>query len=180
MDIWATEGREMIRIRKEEPQDIEAVHEVNVRAFGGRLEADLVVTLRNNRIDLLSLVAVKENEIVGHILFSPVTIENADRNVQGMGLGPVSVPPEHQRQGIGSNLIRSGITTLNEHLCPFVTVLGHADYYPRFGFEPASRHGIRSEWKVSDELFMILVLNESEMQGVSGIAKYRPEFAQTM
>ena len=98
---------------------------MNVRAFGRTLEADLVDKLRNNRICLLSLVAVKQNEIVGHILFSPVAIENGDRNVQGMGLAPMSVLPEHQRQGIGSKLIRTGITMLKDRQCPFVIVLGH-------------------------------------------------------
>ena len=100
---------------------------MNVRAFGRTLEADLVDKLRNNRICLLSLVAVKQNEIVGHILFSPVAIENGDRNVQGMGLAPMSVLPEHQRQGIGSKLIRTGITMLKDQQCPFVIVLGHVE-----------------------------------------------------
>lgn len=170
----------MIRIRKEQPPDIEAIREENLRAFGRTLEADLVEKLRHNCSDLLSLVALEQNELVGHILFSPAIIEDEDRTVQGMGLAPLSVLPEYQRQGIGSELIRAGIAILNDRRCPFVIVLGHAEYYSRFGFEPASRRLIRSEWKVSDEAFMILVLNESEMQGVSGVAKYRPEFAETV
>jgi putative acetyltransferase len=170
----------MIRIRKEQPLDIGAIREVNLRAFGRKLEADLVEKLRHNCSDVLSLVAIEQNEVVGHVLFSPAIIENGDRAVKGMGLAPLSVLPQYQRQGIGSELIRTGIAILNDRRCPFVIVLGHAEYYPRFGFEPASRHLIRSEWKVPDEAFMILVLNESEMQGVSGVAKYRPEFAETV
>jgi putative acetyltransferase len=178
MDDPLCESR--VRVQEEQLQDIEAIHKVNVRAFGGSLEADLVDRLRNNCANLLSLAAVKQNEIVGHILFSPITIENEERNILGMGLAPMAVLPEHQRQGIGSKLITKGVTMLKDRQCPFIIVLGHAEYYPRFGFEPASRHGIRSEWKVPDDAFMILVLSTSEMQGISGLAKYRPEFAETV
>jgi putative acetyltransferase len=76
--------------------------------------------------------------------------------------------------------VRTGISRLASSDCAFVIVLGHADYYPRFGFEPASRYGVRSEWEVPDDGFMILVLNESVMQGISGVARYRPEFAEAM
>lgn len=169
----------MITIRQEQPQDLKTIREVNRRAFGQRQEADLVDKLRQNYHDLLSLVAVIQNEVVGHILFTPVTIESAARTVQGMGLAPMAVLPEYQRQGIGSKLVRSGIEQLKKRQCPFIIVLGHAEYYPRFDFEPASRYGIRSEWEVEDEAFMILLLNESEMQDISGVARYLPEFAET-
>lgn len=170
----------MIKIREEQPQDIKAIREVHMRAFGQTQEADLVDKLRQNCNDLLSLVALMENHVVGHILFSPATIEVEDRTVQGMGLAPMAVLPECQRRGIGSELVRTGIARLESRQCPFVIVLGHAHYYPRFGFEPASRHGIRSEWEVPVDAFMILVLNESEMNGISGVAKYRREFAEAM
>ena len=170
----------MVKIRKEQPQDIPIIHEVNKRAFGQLLEADLVDRLRRNCNDLLSLVAVVGNEIVGHILFSPVTVEGEETMAEGMGLAPMAVLPEYQRQGIGSKLVRAGIARLASSGCGFVIVLGHADYYPRFGFEPASRYGIRSEWEVPDDAFMIVVLNESVMQGISGVARYRPEFAEAV
>ena len=170
----------MIKIREEQKQDIQAIREVNIRAFGQTQEADIVNKLRQNCNGLLSLVAVMQNQVVGHILFSPATVEHEDRTVQGMGLAPMAVLPEHQRQGIGSELIRAGIGRLKRRRRPFVIVLGHADYYPRFGFEPASIHAIRCEWEVPDDAFMILVLNKSEMWGISGVAKYRPEFAEAM
>jgi len=170
----------MIRIRKEQPQDIKAIREVNKQAFGQIQEADVVDKLRDNCSDLVSLVAVMQNHVVGHILFSPATIEGKNRTVEGMGLAPMAVLPEYQRQGIGSELIRTGIAKLKTGRCPFVIVLGHAEYYPRFGFKPASHHGIRSEWEVPEGAFMILVLNESEMYSISGVARYRPEFAEAM
>jgi putative acetyltransferase len=167
-------------IREEQSEDIPAIREVNKRAFGQSQEADLVDELRRNCNDLLSLVAIKQNQVVGHILFSPATIEGQERTLQGMGLAPMAVLPKYQRQGIGAELTRTGITRLESKGCPFVIVLGYSSYYPRFGFEPASHHRIRSEWEVPDDAFMILVLNESEMEGISGVARYRPEFAETI
>ena len=168
----------MITIREEQPQDIKIIHDLNKRAFGQTQEADLVDRLRQTCDDLLSLVALIENEVVGHILFTPVVVEGEQEVLQGMALAPMAVLPEYQRQGIGSELVRNGIEKLNKRQCPFIIVLGHAEYYPRFGFEPASRYGIRSEWEVPDDAFMILVVNESELQGGAGLARYRPEFAE--
>ena len=170
----------MIRIREEQPHDIEAISELNVQAFGQTQEADLIDKLRQNCNDLLSLVAVIQDQVVGHVLFSPARIESLERTVQGMALAPMAVLPEYQRQGIGSELVRTGIDKLKEWPCPFLIVLGHAEYYPRFGFEPASRYGIRSEWEVPDDAFMILVLNEPDMNDISVVAKYRPEFTEAM
>jgi putative acetyltransferase len=170
----------MVRIRKERPEDVSAIRQVNIQSFGRTMEADIVDKLRRDCKDLLSLVAVKEKEIVGHVAFNPVIVEGEYGTVRGMGLAPMAVLPRCQLQGIGSKLIRTGIARLRSRRCPFVIVLGHPQYYPRFGFEPASHCGIRSEWQVSDEAFMILVLDESEMRGTSGVAKYRPEFAEAM
>jgi len=137
-------SKKTIRVREEQSDDIPAIREVNERAFGQPLEADLVDKLRQNCKDLLSLVARAENEVVGHILFSPAIIESEDGTVRGMGLAPMAVLPEYQRQGVGAELIRTGITKLESKGCPFVVVLGHAEYYPRFGFEPASSQRVES------------------------------------
>ncbi len=88
----------------------------------------------------------------------------------------MAVLPDRQRDGIGSKLVRRGLDELRERNCPFVIVLGHPEYYPRFGFEPASKRGVRCKWEVPDEVFMILVLDEAAMAGVSGLAHYRSEF----
>jgi len=161
----------MIEIRDEALGDEEAIRRVNEEAFGQPDEARIVDALRAHCPDLLSLVAVDGEEVVGHILFSPASLERA----RGMGLAPMSVLPGRQRDGIGSRLVEEGLRRLRERGCPFVIVLGHAEYYPRFGFEPASAHGVRCKWDVPDEVFMILVLDAPVMEGVSGVAHYRGE-----
>jgi len=173
-------AQDMATVREELPEDINAIRLVNIGAFGRTQEADVIDKLRRNCSDLLSLVAVRRNEVVGHILFSPATIEGEDGTTRGMGLAPMAVRTEYQRQGIGSELVRAGIAKLKSRRCPFVIVLGHPQYYPRFGFERASRYAIRSEWQAPDEAFMILILDESETRSISGTAKYRPEFAEAI
>jgi putative acetyltransferase len=122
------------------------------------------------------LVAV-DDAVVGHILFTPVVVESAGRRVVGMGLAPMAVLPDRQRQGVGSQLVRRGLDILRERGCPFVVVVGHPEYYPRFGFEPASTHGLTSQWKgVPDAAFMVVILDVHAMAGVSGVARYREEF----
>jgi putative acetyltransferase len=169
-----------ITLREEQSGDAAAIRKVHEQAFGQPQEADIVDKLRRHCNDLLSLVAVTENKIVGHILFSPLEIKSKETTVQGMGLAPMAVLPKFRRQGIGAGLVREGITRLKSQGCPFVIVLGHPEYCPRFGFEPASRYRIQSEWEVPDDAFMILVLNQSEMRGVSGLARYRPEFDEAI
>jgi putative acetyltransferase len=171
----------MITIREEQHQDIHAIHEVNMQAFGQNQEAGLIDTIRRSCNDLISLVAVAQNTIVGHIFFSPVTIESkTKKTIRGVGLAPMAVLPAFQRQGVGTELVRDGIERVRKKGFPFIIVLGHASYYPRFGFEPASHYGIRCEWDVPDIAFMILLLDESQMRESAGLARYLPEFAQAM
>ena len=162
-----------IKIRKERPDDIAAVRKLHKRAFDQDQEANIVDVLRSNSAALLSLVASLDERVVGHIMYSPLEVGQRT----GAGLGPMAVLPEHQRQGIGSKLIEAGNQELKEAGCPFIVVIGHADYYPRFGFAPAQAHGITCEWDVPDNVFMVLVLDLAKMQGVSGLAKYRHEFS---
>lgn len=167
----------MIRIRHEQPGDEAAIRSVNEKAFGQTTEADLVEALRRRCPDRLSLVAEEGGRIVGHILFTPVVIDGNRPSPRGMGLAPMAVLPEHQKGGIGSALVLSGLKILREQACPFVIVLGHPHYYPRFGFVPASRHGLACFWPgVPDEVFLVLVIEEKGMAGVSGTVRYRPEF----
>ena len=166
----------MITIRPESPEDASAVRRLNELAFGQPAEADLVEKLRAACGDALSLVAVAD-EVVGHILFTPVVVEDASTRVLGMGLAPMAVLPDRQRQGIGSQLVRRGVDLLRERRCPFVVVVGHPEYYPRFGFEPASAHALVSQWDgMPDAAFMVLILDDHAMAGVRGVARYRGEF----
>jgi len=171
----------MITIRPERPDDIAAVRTINEAAFGEPTEANIVDSLRNACPDAVSLVAVEDDEILGHIFFSPVSVSGEHEVPRGMGLAPMAVLPERQRQGIGSLLVRAGIDVMREQNCPFIIVLGHPEYYPRFGFAPASLHALSCQWDgVPDEAFMALILDEPAMAGVSGKARYRDEFDQAM
>jgi putative acetyltransferase len=171
----------MITIRPERPDDIAAVHAINETAFGEPTEATIVDSLRDACPDAVSLVAVEDDRILGHIFFSPVFVSGGHEGPQGMGLAPMAVLPERQRQGIGSMLVRAGIDAMRERNCPFIIVLGHPEYYPRFGFAPASHHGLSCQWDgIPDEAFMVLILDEPAMAGVSGTASYRDEFDQAM
>ena len=118
---------------------------------------------------------------MGHVFFSPVFVSTAGGPIQGMGLGPMAVVPDRQRQGIGSLLVQAGIAAMRERGCPFVIVLGHPEYYPRFGFVPASQHGLSCQWNgVPDQVFLVLVLDEQTISSLSGVARYRDEFDQAM
>jgi putative acetyltransferase len=163
----------LVEIREEHPDDVAAIRDVNARAFGRLQEADLVDALRSNGAVSLSLVATVGREALGHILYSPVRVGQ----ISGTGLGPMAVAPEHQRRRIGSQLVETGNRMLKELGCPFVVVLGHPDFYPRFGFKPASTYGVACQWAVPDNVFMLSVLDAEALRGLSGLAEYRPEFS---
>ncbi|MBL8207012.1 MAG: N-acetyltransferase [Blastocatellia bacterium] len=163
-------------IRPEQPADIPAIHHVVEQAFqeafGSTAEADLVDNLRANGKAIISLVAVENDQIVGHILFSEVTLGDA----MIIGLAPVAVLPSHQKQGIGALLINEGIHACRNAGYTAMVVLGHPEYYPRFGFVSASRFGIKSEYDVSDETFMAMELQPEALANCAGVAKYQAEF----
>jgi putative acetyltransferase len=134
--------------------------------------------LRGRGKAVLSLVATEEERVVGHILFSLVTIEEAGRVSEGIALGPMAVLPERQSAGVGSTLVRAGLERCREAARERVVVLGHPAYYPRFGFVPASRFGLRCEYDVPDEVFMAMELKEGAFEGIRGLVKYAPEFTE--
>jgi putative acetyltransferase len=170
--ILGNDAPARVEIREETRADLPGIRQVNARAFGRSHEARIVDELRSNGAALLSLVAVRDGHVVGHILYSPASIAD----VVGAALGPMAVLPEYQRQGIGSRLVATGNRILAGAGCPFIIVLGHAEFYPRFGFQPAKSLGITCEWDVPDDAFMVAVLNEQRMTAVSGRAVYRHEF----
>ncbi|MFQ6027505.1 MAG: GNAT family N-acetyltransferase [Dehalococcoidia bacterium] len=146
-------------------------------AFGGSGEANLVEELQRQGAATLALVAVLDGRVVGHILFSPVTIDSEWGSQNALGLGPMAVRPEHQNQGIGSSLLREGLKLCRERGHQIVVVLGHPAYYPRFGFRTAAPLGVRCEYDAPEEAFMVLELQPGALEGVSGVVKYRPEFS---
>ena len=171
----------MVEVRFERPEDIDEVRLLNDKAFGQIFEGRIVDNLRKSRNRILSLVAISKNKVVGHIMFSPVTIETQKGVIEGMGLAPMAVSPELQKQGIGSILVKEGLRIIRNTSCPFVIVLGYEKYYPRFGFQRASKYGLKCQWEgIPDEAFMAMILNDPVMKGVSGIVRYRNEFDEAM
>lgn len=152
----------MATIRREQLGDEQQIRIVNQRGFGQSEEADLVDKLQLTCSEAISLVAVSGGQIVGYILFTPVTIQTKEIIITGMGLAPMAVLPEFQQQGIGSQMVKAGLEAAEKAKYPFVIVLGHRTFYPRFGFVPASLYGVKSEYEnVSDETFMILVFDQA-------------------
>jgi putative acetyltransferase len=168
----------MTIVRAESPEDLKSVRRVNELAFGQPNEADLVDALRANLkvTEYVSLVAVLDDQVVGHIFFSPVTIESDSGVFTAIGLAPMAVLPEHQNSGIGSKLVRDGLKECRRLGQDIVVVLGHPNYYPRFDFIPAIQKGLRSEYDVPDDVFMVLEQSEDALAGRRGLVKYRPEF----
>ena len=165
-----------MQIRPERAADIPSIHALNRAAFETSTEADLVDALRERANPIISLVADEGGSIVGHILFSPITLP-AHAEPKIMGLAPMAVLPARQRQGIGSALVRAGLEHCAQLGCSAVVVLGHAEYYPRFGFVPASRFSIGCEYDVPDQVFMALELEPGILRGKSGTIRYHAAFA---
>ncbi len=164
-----------VAIRTEQAADRGRIHGVHARSFPTDAEARLVSSLRANGALLLSLVAVVDGEVVGHIAFSRVTVESSEHIAHGVGLAPMAVTPGYRGQGIGGLLIRAGLDQLRRDGEPFCVVLGHASYYPRHGFERASTRGLRWERPAPEASFFVQELAPGGLQGVSGIVRYRRE-----
>lgn len=162
-----------IQIRNEETNDIEQVRELLRMAFPTDAESRLVDALRANGKAIISLVAVHDDQVLGHILFSPVSTTPLSES-SGIGLAPVAVLPGVQSQGIGSQLIRDGLRLCKELGYDYCVVLGGPEYYSRFGFEKASRSGLQNEYSVDDEF---MVIRFSEHGFPRGLVRYASEFA---
>lgn len=165
-------------IRRERPEDLIEVRHINLSAFETETEAKLVDGLRNRGIPLISLVAEEGGTLVGHILFSPVTLECGGENISIAGLAPMAVLPEWQRKGVGSRLVEEGLRQCRNAGYDAVVVLGHPEYYPRFGFVPSTDYGIKSEYEVPAEVFMIRELKDEVLANCRGTVKYDEAFNQ--
>jgi putative acetyltransferase len=169
-----------MKIRPEKNDDILAIRKINEQAFKQQGEANIVDEMRQCCPEKIALVACEGELIIGYILFTPVVIKTDNESeIKGMGLVPLAVLPEFQNQGIGSELVKAGLTAMREIKTPFVVVLGHPEYYPRFGFVPSSYYGIRSEYaNIPEDVFMIYVINETCLKNIKGVAHYRQEWSQ--
>lgn len=170
----------MANIRTEVNKDIDGIHFINEQAFGRKSEADLVDNLRKKKAVTLSLIAEVEDQIVGHILFSPVKIEPDNSHFNAITLAPLAILPEFQRKGIGSQLIRTGIEECRLLGHDLVFVVGHPEYYPRFGFVQARAEGFNCEIEVPDEAWMVLEMDKKVPLQKNGTVYFRPEFKDAM
>ncbi|NVD07452.1 N-acetyltransferase [Vibrio sp. JPW-9-11-11] len=162
-------------IRTEAPADILAIDRLLKLAFKTPAEADLVMRLRENGRRTLSLVACNdEGEVIGHLLFTPVTLAGEDFNWQG--LAPLAVHPDYRQQGIGAQLVKEGLTSLLEFDYPACVVLGDPNYYSRFGFVSSEQYQFDCQWDVPLGVFQVLPLVEGEFSGRSGCIEYSEEF----
>ena len=164
----------MIEVRQEQiEQDLPGIRQVNQKAFPDTGGAKVFYQIRQTGTDIVSLVAVDDGTVIGHVLFCPATIATESGEVRGMGLGELAVLPEFQRQGVGTKLTNAGLDILRAGNCPFVIVVGHATYYPRFGFRPGSQLELACQWEsIPDESFMALILDQEAMDGVAGVARF--------
>jgi predicted N-acetyltransferase YhbS len=173
-----------VNVCKETPEDYTRVIELTEKAFesleiSDHNEGKLVEKLRksSNFIEELSLVAKLDGKVVGHILFTPIVINKGEQQFKSLILAPVSVLPEYQKMGIGGQLIRAGHQKAVELGFQSAILVGHPEYYPRFGYKPASTWGIKSPIPLpSDDVFMAVELNEGALSSVSGMVVFPPEF----
>ena len=170
----------MTEIRTERFEDISRIRQVNDEAFGQGKESRLVDQLRDHGTLTISLVAVLNGEIVGHIAFSPVLIESKTSKVEAITLAPLAVLPGYQRQGIGSQLVKAGIDRCRDSGHGMVFVVGHPEYYPRFGFTRAKRKGFDCDFPAPDEAWMVMEIDEGALKGISGTVKFQPEFQEAV
>jgi putative acetyltransferase len=168
----------MIEIRDELPDDDAAVRAVHVLAFGGEAEAHLVELLRNSKQAPIALVATTGGQVIGHLMFSPITVADAFEDFRGIALAPVAILPEFQNQGIGSKLIRNGLEACRRAGYDAVVVLGHTTYYPRFGFSRATDYGLTNEYD-AQEAFMVMELRPGTLERIGGLVKYMPAFRES-
>ena len=165
-----------LEIRAARREDEPAIFGVHEAAFGRPAEAELAQKLARREPNCVSLVACEDGDVIGHVLFSPVEVDGRRFAVSPMGLGPVGVLPGRQRSGAGIELCRAGIEACRKLGAPFLVVLGHTTYYPRFGFAPAVRFGLTFADAPPRDAFMAMELVPGALADASGRVRYAPEF----
>jgi len=167
-------------IRPETQEDLALIHHVNQEAFARNHEADVVDRLREQGALIISLVAVQDSAVLGHIAFSPIDIASERSSFKGLALGPLAVLPSHQNKGTGSQLVRPGLEECRRLGHKVIVLVGHLDYYPRFGFVPARAKGLECEFQVPDEAWMVLEIGEDALAIRQGKVSFHPEFRQAL
>jgi putative acetyltransferase len=163
-------------IRAEEAGDEEGVREVLRSSFRRDAEVTLVDQLRAHDKAAISLVAICDGEVVGHVMFSPITVQYAFAGFRGLGLGPIGVRQEYQNNGIGAMLVQRGIETCRNRSIDVVFVLGNPHFWGRFGFTEARQYGLSSEYN-ADSSFLVLELQPQSLKRLRGVVRYSEEFA---
>ena len=168
-------------IRPQTDSDFPAISEVTTKAFGHPNEADLISAISQTPdfVPQLSLVALLENKVVGHILFYPVKIAG-DKLFETLSLAPISVLPEYQRKGIGTALIKEGIRLASQIGFKSIIVVGYPDYYTKFGFRPANSFGIKIPFDVPDDAFLALELQKDALKNINGVVQYPQPFYEAV
>ena len=169
-----------LAIRPETTEDKAAICHVNQEAFCPKDEAGIVEKLRGRGALLLSLVAVQDNVVVGHIVFSPVEITTENSSFGAIAHAPKAVLPAYQSDLVGSQLVLAGLNECHRNRHEIIFVLGHPNYYPRFWFVPAKRKGVKWEFEVPDEVWIILELREGALAGRQGTVSFQLEFKEAM
>jgi putative acetyltransferase len=169
-----------VDIRPEQLVDYLSIYNVNRAAFDRDVEARLIDKLRATSafVPELSLVAVTDGGIVGHILFCRIGIEPETTGIPVLALATLAVLPDFQKQGVGSLLVREGLEKSRQLGFRVVVVIGHPDYYPRFGFTPAGEKGLKLPFDAPSEAFMAIELVPNALRGVSGTVIYPPESSE--
>ncbi|MCW3098938.1 MAG: GCN5-related N-acetyltransferase [Chthonomonadaceae bacterium] len=169
-----------VGIRPETASDAGAIQEVTELAFGRAYEAGVVEKVRRSSgfVSELSLVAEREGEIVGHVMFSELEIVGASESWTVLALGPISVRPEFQKQGVGRQMIRAGLERAANLGYGVVVLIGHPTYYPRFGFASGSRFGLKCAIPVPDDVFMAHLLRSDGLDGIEGTVVFPPAFQE--
>jgi putative acetyltransferase len=168
----------LLHIRPETREDVPSIHNINVQAFGREAEAVVFDKIRERGALKIALVAVENGALVGYIAFSQVDIVPKLQGFCAMTLAPLSVLPAYQKRGIGSALVKAGLEECQEQGQDAVFLVGHSDYYPRFGFVPAREKGFECEYEAPDEAWMVLELKEGALFGKQGRVKFQPEFRE--
>jgi putative acetyltransferase len=166
-----------VEIRGRTAADDAAIRQLNDDTFGGHYESRLIEDLRAAGLDAVELVAVENDDIVGHILFSVLATTIDRQTVPALALAPMAVRPDRQRRGIGSALVRAGLDLARDRDWRAVIVLGHKGYYPRFGFSAALARPLEAPF--SGDAFMALELAPDALRGEKGRVTYPPPFGVT-